>query len=131
MAKSPSALKKSSCATNTVPDVNMDVTDPLRTASPTTCLCLVLDVPPDRDYIGRHKLTLSKLFSAMKSADPNAVILPCDSKPERSDGKVHCNCNACIDQLSKLPKSITQMQKHFPSGRPKEEVEQFSLTSYY
>ena len=29
MAKSPSALKKSSYATNTVLDVNMDMTDPL------------------------------------------------------------------------------------------------------
>ena len=119
MVKSPSALKKSSHATNTVPDVDADLIDPLDAALSTTCSYLVLDIPPDRDYIGRHRLTLSRLFSAMKSADPNAAMLPCDSKPERAAGKVHCNRNACIDQLNKLPKSITQMQKCFPKGKPK------------
>ena len=119
MTKSPSALKKSSYATNTVPDVDMDLTDPLYTALSTTCLHLVLDFPPDQDYVGRCRLNLSRLFSAMTSADPNVAMLPYSSKPERAACKVHSNRNACDDQLSKLSKSITQIQKYFLEGKLK------------
>ena len=74
MAKSPSALKNSSHAANSVLDIKIDLTDPVHTTFLTTYLCLVLDVPPDRDHIGRCRLILSRLFSAMKSSDWNAVI---------------------------------------------------------
>ena len=56
--------------------------NPVCTGTMITYLYLMVDVPPDRDYIGRYRTVLSKLFSSMKSADPNAVIIPYKSLPD-------------------------------------------------
>ena len=55
----------------------------------------------------------------MKSADPDAMIIPYDSYLEHSDSKINNYHSVCIDHLNKLPKSITQLQKYFPKGRLK------------
>ena len=38
---------------------------------------------------------------------------------EKSNDKKHCARLQCIDHLSKIPKSITQLQKYFSRARPK------------
>ena len=55
--------------TISVPDVEMNLTNPVYTTSLTTYLYLVLDVPLDRGYIGRYMLILGKLFTAMRTAN--------------------------------------------------------------
>ena len=88
---------KSTHTASSVLDIEMNLTDPALTASLTTYLHLALDVPPDRDCIGRCRLILSRSFSAMKSADPNEAIIPYDSQPERSNSRVHYYRNVRID----------------------------------
>ena len=107
--KSPSALKKSTYTMNTTQEELEDNNDPVCTGTMTTYLYLIVDVPPDRDYIGRYRTVLSKLFSSMKSADPNAVIIPYESLPEQEDSFIHCPQSTCIDNLTKIPRSVTQL----------------------
>ena len=40
-------------------------------------------------------------------------------EPEKSNNKKHCARSQHIDHLSKIPKSITQLQKYFPRVIPK------------
>ena len=35
----------------------------------------MVDVPPDKDYIGRYRLVLSRFFTSIKTANPDAVML--------------------------------------------------------
>ena len=88
-----------------------------------TCLCIFIDVPPDKDYAGRCRSVLTKLFTSMKLADPAAVMLPHEPVLERSTEEevtvIMCERNKCIDQIAKTPRSITQLHKHFPKGKPK------------
>ena len=94
---------------NGVLDVEMNLTGLVCTTSSIIYLYLVLDVPLNRDYIGRYRLILSRLFSAMKRANSNAVITLYDSQPECLNNKIHYYCNVYIGQLSKIPKAITQL----------------------
>ena len=89
MPKSPSALKKSIYTTNAAQEELEDHNDPVYTGTMITYLYLMVDVPPDRDYIGRYRIVLSRLFSSIKSADPNAVIIPYKSLPDHVDGLIH------------------------------------------
>ena len=43
-----------------------------------TYLCIIVDVLPDKDCTGRHRLALSRFFTSMKTPDPDAVILLCE-----------------------------------------------------
>ena len=67
----------------------------------------MFDVLPDRDYIGRYRVVLSRLFSAMKSTDPNVVIILYESTLIQLDDEFHCSRSLGIDQLNKVPRSIT------------------------
>ena len=96
-----------------------DNNDPVCTETMTTYLYLMVDVPLDRDYIGRYRTVLSRLFSSMKSTDPNIVIIPYKSLPDWEDCFIHCPWSTCIDNLTKIPRSVTQLQKYFPKGKPK------------
>ena len=80
--KSPSALKKSTYTTNAAQEELEDHIDLVCTGNIITYLYLMVDIPPDRDYIGRYRIVLNRLFSSMKSADPNAAIIPYESLPE-------------------------------------------------
>ena len=82
MSKSPSALKKSTYTNSISQEVIEDSNDPVCIGSSMAYSCLMVDVPPDRDYTGRYRMVLGRLFSSMKSADPNAVIIPYKSTPE-------------------------------------------------
>ena len=88
-----------------------------------TYLHIMIDVPPDKDYTGIHRLVLTKLFTSLKNADPEAVILPHEPVLERSTEEeapmILCDWNNCIDQIAKIPRSITQLHKYFPRGKPK------------
>ena len=80
--KSPSALKKSTYTTNAAQEDLEDHNNPVCIGTMITYLYLMVNVPPDRDYIGRYRIVLSRLFSSMKSADLNAVIISYESLPE-------------------------------------------------
>ena len=118
-SKSPSALKKSTYTMDATQEELEENNDPVCTGTMATYLYLMVDVPPDRDYIGRYRTVLSKLFSSMKSADPNAVIIPYESSPDCEESFIHCPRSTCIDNLTKIPRSVTQLQKYFPRGKPK------------
>jgi hypothetical protein len=119
MSKSPSTLKKSTYTTNTAQEELEDHNNLVYTGTMITCLYLMVDVPPDRDYIGRYRIVLSRLFSSMKSTNPNVVIIPYESLPDHMDGLIHCPWSICIDHLTKIPRSVTQLQKYFPKGKLK------------
>ena len=82
MPKSPSALKKSTYTMNATQEELEDNNDLVCTGTMITYLYLMVDVPLDKDYIGRYRIVLSRLFSSMKSANPNAVIIPYESLPK-------------------------------------------------
>lgn len=85
---SSSALKKGKYGktlTEEAPEDSGDLTCAGLTA---TYLCLALDVPPDRDHTGRYRLVLSRLFTSMKNADPEAVTILCQSTLAHSDGMI-------------------------------------------
>ena len=105
--KSLSALKKSIYTMDATQEELEENYDPVCTGTMITYLYLMVYVPPDRDYIGRYRTVLSKLFSSMKSADPNAVIILYESLLEREDSFIHCPWSTCIDNLTKIPRSVT------------------------
>ena len=76
IAKSLPALRKSIYTSSTGTEVIEDSNDLVCAGSSITYLYLMVDVSLNRDYIGRYRVVLSRLFSAMKSADLNAVIIP-------------------------------------------------------
>ena len=82
MSKSPSALKKSTYTTSAALDELEDHNDPVYTGTLITYLYRIVDVPLDRDYIEKYRIVLSRLFSSIKSADPNIVIIPYEFTPE-------------------------------------------------
>ena len=83
----------------------------------------MFDAPPDKDNAGRQRLALSRLFQLMKSVDLEAVIIPYKPKIRRPEEEgeelILCTRKDCLDYLSKLPRSITQLHKYFPKGKPK------------
>ena len=119
MSKFLSALKKSTYFSFTGIPMEVDLDDLIITTILKTYLYLVVDVPPDKDFIVRYRIVLGRLVSAMRSADPDAVIILYDSHPVHSDSKINNYCSVYIDHLNKLPKSITQLQKYFLKGRLK------------
>ena len=60
----------------------------------------------------------------MRTTDPDAVILPNESKLEESREEdktvIQCERKMCIDEMSKIPRSIIQLHKYFPKGKPKQ-----------
>ena len=89
-----------------------------------THLHLMFYVPPDKDYVGRHRLAISRFFQLMKSTDLEAVIILYEPKIRRSEegGEevIFCAHKDCVDYLSKLLRSIMQLHKHFPKDKPYE-----------
>ena len=106
MSKSLSALKKSTYSSSTGTPMKVDLEDLVITTTLKIYLYLVVDVPPNKDYIVRHRMVLGRLVSAIRSADPDAIIILYDSHPEHSDSKINNYRNVCIDHLNKLLKSI-------------------------
>ena len=100
--------------------MEVDFEDPVITTKSKTFLYLVVDIPPDKNYIARYRRVLIRLLSVIKSADPDVVMIPYDLYLEYSDTKINNYRSVCIDYLNKLPKSITQLQKYFPKGRLKQ-----------
>ena len=106
MAKSPPALRKSTYTSSTSIEVTEDSNDLVYIGSSITYLYLMVDVSPDRDYIGRYRVVLSRLFSAMKSTNLNVVIILYESTPVQLDDEFHCSCSLCINQLNKVSRSV-------------------------
>lgn len=80
----------------------------------------MVDVPPDKDYAGRYRLVLTKLFTSMRNADPNAAFLPhaptLERAAEEGEKAISCERSVCLDKIPKIPRSITQLHKYFPKG---------------
>ena len=104
--KSPSVLRISTYANTSNSRVKLDLIDPVCTESAMTYLYLIVDVSPDRDYMERYRVVLSRLFSSIKATDPQIVILPHKSLLEQSNNKRHYSRMLCIDQLSKISRPI-------------------------
>ena len=47
------------------------------------------------------------------------MIILYESLPDYMDGLIHYPQSICIDHLTKIPRSVTQLQKYFPKGKPK------------
>ena len=73
--QSPPILKKSIYIRNTKPGETVDLQDPVCFGLSVTYLYLIVDIPPDRDYIERYRIVLTRLFSSIRLADPNATII--------------------------------------------------------
>ena len=78
-----------------------------------------LDVPSDRDHAERHRIAVTRLFSAIRQADPTAVLVQHETKPKTSGKEKEVSADLCIDHPRKMPRLITQLQKFFPKGQPK------------
>ena len=59
-----------------------DLMDEVCTGSSESYLHLMVDISPDRDHAERYRIVLTRLLSAIKLADPNAVIMLCEAEPE-------------------------------------------------
>lgn len=122
-SKPPSVLKTSTRIVTPSKTELEDPQDPVCKGRAVTYLHVMIDVPPDKDCAGRHRLVLAKLFTTLKTADPDAVILPYEVKPkiltEEEARVITCERIMCIDQVPKIPRSITQLHKYFPKGKPK------------
>ena len=97
----------------------MDLQDPVCFELLVTYLYLMVNVPLDRDHIERYRIVLNRLFSSIRLANPNATIIQYEAEPKRSNNKNSCSQNLYIDQIGKILRSITQLQKYFPRGKPK------------
>ena len=117
--KSLSALKQSACTSTKTLEKPIASNNPVCTGMTVTYLHLMVGAPPDKDYTGRHIMTLGRLLASMQAADPNAVIIPYEPTLERSEGLIQCSRSSCIDHLAKMPQSITQLHKYFPRSKPK------------
>ena len=85
----PSALKQGKCTSNSHPELIVDLIDTAYAGSLCTYSYLIVDIPPDRDFIEKHRSVLSKLFSLIKLPDLQAVIVQCEVEPEKSNNKKH------------------------------------------
>ena len=85
--KSTPALKRSAHEKNTIPDAVVDFVDPVCAGLSVTYLYLIVDILLDRDCMQRCRITLSRLFSSIKSANPQAIIIPCETELERFNNK--------------------------------------------
>ena len=82
-------------------------------------LYLMIDIPSDKDYVEKYRITLTRLLSAIKQADPKSVIVQHEATPRYSGKEKEVDANMCLDHPGKMPRSITQLHKFFPKGRPK------------
>ena len=117
--KSPSALKKSTCTSTQTSEKPIDSDNPVCTGMIVTYLHFMVDTPPDKDCIGQWRMILGRLLASMQTADPNAVIAPYEPTLEWLEGLIQRSRSSCIHHLAKMPRSITQLHKYFPRGKPK------------
>ena len=82
-------------------------------------LYLMIDIPSDKDHIEKHRITLTRLLSAIRQADPKSVIVQHEATPRCSGKEKEVDANMCLDHPGKMQRSITQLHKFFPKGRPK------------
>ena len=82
-------------------------------------LYLMIDIPSDKDYVEKYRTTLTRLLSAIRQADHKSVIVQYEAVPRYSGKEREVNANMCLDHPGKMPRSITQLHKFFPKGRPK------------
>ena len=75
-------LKRSTCSNKDIPVEVVDLIDPMYSGKFLRHLHLIIDVPQGRDHVERHRLILGRLFSSIKSADPQVAIMLCKTEIE-------------------------------------------------
>ena len=84
-----------------------------------TYVYLVFDVPPSGDHIAKYRTVLASFVTAMRDADPMAVLTPYEIVPVQDpESGRHTHNDRFIETPARLPTSITQLQKYFFRGRP-------------
>ena len=96
-----------------------DTKDKVFIGSALSYLYVMIDIPSDRDHVEKYRIVLTKLLTTIRQADPTAVIMQYETLPKYSGREKEVSANLCIDHPRKMPRSITQLQKFFPKGRPK------------
>ena len=91
------ALRKSTCASDAVADMIVDLNNLACAEILITYVCLMIDMLLDRDCMWRHRVAMSRLFLPMKSTDPKVVIILHEATSERSNSKNHYSCSLNID----------------------------------
>ena len=84
-----------------------------------TFLYLMIDVLINRNHMERCHIIVTKLLSEIRLADPTAVLVQCETTPKYVGAEKEVDANLCIDHPRKMLRSITQLQKFFPKGKPK------------
>ena len=79
----------------------------------------MFDVPPSGDHIAKYRTVLASFVTAMRDADPMAVLTPYEIVPAQDpESGHHTHNDRFIETPARLPTSITQLQKYFFRGRP-------------
>lgn len=79
-------------------------------------LYLMIDIPSDRDHVERYRIVLTRLLSAIRQADPKAVIVQYEASLKYSGKEKEVSADLCLDHPRKMPRSITQLHKFFPKS---------------
>ena len=97
--KAPSALRTSTHAVTPTKTGREEQSESKCKGKAAACLYVMVDAPPDKDYAGRYRLVLTRLFTLMRNADLDAVFLPHELKLERAieDGEKVILCLFVID----------------------------------
>ena len=96
-----------------------------------TYLYLMIDIPMDRNHVERYCIIVTKLLSEIRQADPEVVLVQYEMTPKYVGTEKEVGANLCIDHPRKMPRSITQLQKFFPKGKPKKEEAQSARISLF
>ena len=116
---SPTILKEGRCSNPKQDPINDKSKATVFKGSKLTFLCLMIDIPLDKDHVERHRIVATRLFSAIRQGDPTAVLVQHETKPKTSDTEKDASADLCINHPIKMLRSITQLQKFFPKGRLK------------
>ena len=102
---SPPILKEERCSSKKNKD--NETKDKVFLGVALSYLHLMIDIPSDRDYAERHHITLTRLLSAVKQADPKSVIVQYEASPKCSGEEIEFAAELCLDHPMKMPQSIT------------------------
>ena len=65
-----------------IPEEIADLMDSVCKESLVTYLYLIVDITPDRDYIKRYRVVLSKFILSIKSTNPQVIIILYEALPD-------------------------------------------------
>jgi hypothetical protein len=116
---SPPILKEGKYSNSNEDSTKDNPSNTVFMGSTLTYLYLMIDIPMDRNHVERYRIIVTKLLSEIRQADPEAVLVQYEATPRYVGTEIEIDANFCIDHPRKMPRSITQLQKYFPKGKPK------------